>query len=343
MPGQDCKVVCWKRLRSAKARSISPSREHSRNARQFRSHVVHIHSAAHEAPFSRARHGRSLAGGLRRLLESGRFQVVSLNRADEISALRAFESTVDFVEVPAHRDRPLIKEFLAAAAASDSPTAGIINADCLLVPQTGFAKRLAGKLDGLVISERISLSQTTLRPTGYASFGFDAFFFPTKAAADIECPDHWRIGDVWWDYWLPLAFQVAGFETKSLPAPMLIHFDHDQTWDLDLGESTFPRMHDFLRINGAGLRHPDLMAAAMAIPTIPKTDDIRNLHCKLYSWLHSRDPLWRPEDGSVDDLLIQILNALSTPPRPVGRGRALLRRSIDILGLRPALDLLGLR
>jgi len=230
-------------------------------------------------------------------------------------------------------------------AAASGEVAGIINADCLLIPQIGLIKRLVEELDSLVIAERIGLSQTTLHPTGHVCQGFDAFFFATKALAGLEIDDRWRIGDSWWDYWLPLAFQVAGLKPKTLPAPMLIHLDHHQAWDRHVWESSFPRLLDFLRVHTRDLRHPDLISALEAAPAIRQVADIHELIHKIYNWLHSREPLWRPEAGgltiSFDTISHRARDA--TPAPTVGRGRARLRRVIALPGLREAVDLLGLR
>lgn len=129
------------------------------------------------------------------------FRIVSVNRADEISALRSLEASVAFTALPASRERALITVFFEAAAASGE-VAGIINADCLLIPQIGLVKRLVEELDSLVIAERIGLSQTTLHPTGHVCQGFDAFFFATKALARLEIDDRRRalgtLGEVRW-------------------------------------------------------------------------------------------------------------------------------------------------
>jgi hypothetical protein len=274
------------------------------------------------------------------------FRIVSLNTADEVSGIQSFAPGIDFFEIPKGHSRPLVTDFFTAAAASGAVTAGIINADCMLIDQMGLASRLANHLDGLAIVQRFNVDQNTLRPTGQTCFGFDAFFFTTKAFPTIKKWNaSWRIGDNWWDYWLPLAFYFAGFEPRTLPGPALMHLDHGRAWDWQAWETHFWRFLEFLRTHESTLHDPELLAALRALPPKPENGDIHRLSHRIYNWLRSRKPLWKPEDGSVDDLLARFLNALATAPTPppVGRARAMMRRAADKFHLWPALDALGLR
>ena len=149
------------------------------------------------------------------------FKVTSLNNPNEIGILRSLNPDVAFYPIPPDHARPHITDFIETAIESGAEVGGIINADCMLVPQVNLIKHLT-RLNGVVIAERINLDQTTLRPTEQLGMGFDAFFFDTKALSKIGRDDRWRIGEPCWDYWFPLAFQAAGFEVKTLPAPVLI-------------------------------------------------------------------------------------------------------------------------
>jgi hypothetical protein len=274
------------------------------------------------------------------------FRVISLNTADEVKGIRLFAPGIDFFEIPKGRSRPLAIDFFTAATMSGAETAGIINADCLLIDQMGLARQLANHLDGLAIVQRFNVDQNTLRPTGQICFGFDAFFFTTAALQTIKWDASWRIGDSWWDYWLPLTFHFAGFEPRTLPGPALMHLDHDtRAWDWRAWETNFRRFFEFLRAQEGTLHDAELLAAMRALPPTPQIADIHKFSHRIYDWLRSRKPLWRPEDGSVDDLLARLLNALATSPTPspVGRARAAIRRAAGKFRLWPALDALGLR
>lgn len=253
-----------------------------------------------------------------------RFHVVSLNTPDEIAALEPFASRVDFVELPASHQRPLITDFFDAIAKSSYELAGIINADCLLFPGNKLGERLAGNVDGLVMAERLNISQTTMRPTGRHCFGFDAFFFKTASLAAAERDDRWRIGDTWWDYWLPLSLHLAGVKLKTFPAPMLAHLDHDQVWSEQSWKGNSRRLFDFLHDRAQGLGDPELIGAVGEPPKT--TAEIHALSSKIFNWLRSREPLWRPEEGSTDDLLMRLYAGLSAAapepsqsPPPEGR------------------------
>jgi hypothetical protein len=167
-----------------------------------------------------------LAACIRSWKDAG-FRVISLNTADEVNGIRSFAPDVDFLEIPNGHHRPLITDFFTAAAEIDAEIAGIINADCLLIDQMGLARRLANHLDGLAVVERFNVDRNTLHPTGQTCFGFDAFFFTTAALPAIECNASWRIGDNWWDYWLPLTFYFAGFEPRTLPLIYLPKYSPD--------------------------------------------------------------------------------------------------------------------
>jgi hypothetical protein len=273
------------------------------------------------------------------------FRIVTLNRADEINRIHSLAPDVEFFEIPKNRSRPLIADFLAAAADSDAEIAGIVNADCLLIDQKILIGHLVDKLDGLAMAERLNLDRTTLRPTGQTCFGFDAFFFTKAAVSAVKSNANWRIGDNWWDYWLPLAFYFAGYEPKTLPSPMLMHLDHASAWDWQAWQTNFQHFLEFFRAHEDSLLDPELTSALKVLPPIPQLDDIHLLSNQVYHWLKSRKPLWAPKNGDFDDLLSRFLNALSTPqmPPPAGRRREKIGRALDRFRLRPLFERLGLR
>jgi hypothetical protein len=197
-------------------------------------------------------------------------------------------------------------------------------------------------MNGLALAERISLDRYTWHFTGRPCKGFDAVFFKTKAIDKLKMDEQWRIGETWWDYWLPLAFQAAGFEINTFPSPILIHIDHKQSWDLYTAHQRFPRLLEFLR--STDFHNPVLASAIEALPEEYEERGIFAIH-PIYEWLHSRAPLWQPQPGSVDDLATHLLYALSIPPPPpvVGRGRVIVRRLIDRFHLNRAVQMLRLR
>jgi hypothetical protein len=269
--------------------------------------------------------------------------IVSLNTAEEIPSLSGrFAKDITFVELPSNRTRALIADLLKAAALSNREISGIINADVLIAPHSGIIPHLFENMNGMALAERINLNRYTLHLTGRPCMGFDALFFKTGAIAKIKMDERWRIGEAWWDYWLPMAFQAAGFEINTFPSPILIHIDHEQSWDLHTLHQSFPRLLEFLR--STDFHNPILASAIEVMPEEYEAKHFYALIDKIYDWFHSRAPLWQPEPGSVDDLATHLLYALSIPPPPpaIGRGRVIVRRLINRLHLHRTIELLGL-
>jgi hypothetical protein len=275
------------------------------------------------------------------------FRIVSLNTPNEIDAIRPIAPTVEFREIPASRQRPLITDFFSAASNFKNSVVGIINADCMLIAQTQLKKRLSGHTDGLVIVERLNISELTLRPTGLSCSGFDAFFFDPASLADIERDDYWHIGGVWVDYWLPFAFHAAGLEIKTLPGPMLLHLNHDLAWGWEAWNNEIYRVTDLLcRAESCGRLDP---ALAAGLHKAMRKNDVGTLQKLFFLWLKSQKPLWTPDAGSVDDLTMKAINASAIFPQTYThvlahqfrdlkrRIRGQLRRIFDALGLRRAL------
>jgi hypothetical protein len=266
-----------------------------------------------------------------------RFLVISLNSAAELTDLtHSYPAAVDFIELPPGVERPRIVDFFDAAKESGAATAGIINADCLMIPQTGLAERLAENLKSVVIVERINLDRQTLRPTGHHCYGFDAFFFPIGALSALKPDESWRIGDTWWDYWLPIAFHLGGVELRTLPAPMLVHLDHELVWNKEGWIEKCLRLLEYVRDGGLALDDPELAAAFVAMSQVPEELEIYGFSERLFAWLRAREPLWRPEAVSIDDLFVGILNGLATPApltaQPASGRENSLRRALSWLG-----------
>jgi SEC-C motif len=208
-------------------------------------------------------------------------------------------------------DRPLISDILTACRQqADAKIAGIINSDCMIIPHFSLADRLTQYLnDGVVVAERIDLNPDTLSPTGFTCYGFDAFFFCIDSLTDHRT--EWRIGDTWWDYWFPLTFLASGSEIRTLPAPALVHVAHPERWDWDSWENNFRRFSNFVLAHpDLGIRLPSSSSEPAQHPGVGRQQIIAFLH-DLYASLRSRRPLWTPELGSVDDVLVRMLISMS--------------------------------
>jgi hypothetical protein len=265
---------------------------------------------------------------------------VSLNTVEEIEALRPITSGVDFSQIPKDRTRPLITDFFGAAKSCRNTIVGIINSDCMIIPQFN-ARPLNDHLSGIVIAERLNLSPETLQVTAMSG-GFDAFFFRSTALAAVEHDHHWRIGDVWYDYWLPLAFHAAGLEIKTLPAPMLLHLNHDQGWEWSACVRHFPRLINLFEGKAHLIPH---LSTELPRGRKLRSRDVHKISNLLYVWLTSHETLWYPEPGSQEEFTTFLLNALAKQPPAdpyLNAVRPLFRRTIDTLGLRRTLYALGL-
>jgi len=270
------------------------------------------------------------------------FRVVSLNPPEEIDGLRKSASSVKFLPIPEGIQRPRTWDFFEAAKASRSKVAGIINADCMILPQAGIIEHLRTDIDGVVIAERLNLSNKNFVPTGSSCFGFDAFFFDVAALEFLEKDEHWRIGEVWVDYWIPLAFHLAGFSIKTMPAPVLLHLDHDIAWDLVKWERHFPKLVDFVRRHG-GLRSDKRVSDELLRSRTLNRQEVTTLQHLLFNWLRSHEPLWRPEPGTLDDLTTSLLCSFATPKMSRYEAfRSSMRQFVDAFGLRRPLHALGL-
>src|SRR5712672_3855222 len=77
------------------------------------------------------------------------FDVVSLNGAQEIEAVvrQGYEAECRQIS----RERPTIDDFLAAIRASQASVAGIINADVLLIADSGLLRTAGDGEDGMTL------------------------------------------------------------------------------------------------------------------------------------------------------------------------------------------------
>jgi hypothetical protein len=248
---------------------------------------------------------------------------------------------MDFEPTPYPRTRPLIVDMLAAAKASASRIAGIATADCAIIPQANLSERLSTLLDsGLVIAERINIGQGDLRPTGKHCWGFDAFFFDVSSLDKIEWDEHYSIGAAWGDYWFPVEFLRAGLRVRTLPAPVLVHLDHKRAWSLN---SSY--YEDFHRLEK--LLHQIEPWSSTLPSRIETKGEVKQLGRRIFGWLRAQPVLWSPENGSGDDLIYSLLNAVASPPPPPPPSpspyRVIAQRLVSNLGLMPMVARLSKR
>lgn len=238
------------------------------------------------------------------------FRPISLNSAAEIEGLGALP--IEFQPVP--RARPLITDFLDAAKRSGSRIAGIVNADCMTIPMLNLATALEDLLDnGVVIVERLNLSQEDLRPTGQHCYGFDAFFFTVDSLEKIRWSEDWKIGSVWWDYCFPFAFSAASQKIRTLSSPGLIHLDHEKRWSQDEWRSALPKLISAVEGNAALYEQ-----ARPHLATSPERDeDFMPFIEVVFHWLRGREKLHTPSFESTEELVTLMLTAMAASPHPL--------------------------
>jgi hypothetical protein len=153
------------------------------------------------------------------------FRPVAVNGPVEAEALRKLDLPVEFA-VMAADGKPRIGDLLAAIRARSCRYAGIINSDCRIVGHPGLAANLYQQLEGrTVLAWRLDVGN--LRPSG-VRYGFDAFFFDVAVMPADDAG--FSIGDVWWDYWFPLACEMRGAKIETLAFPLLTHKVHPLNW-----------------------------------------------------------------------------------------------------------------
>lgn len=264
---------------------------------------------------SRSYNGRNFGPAWQKLCisswKASGFRPISLNSAAEVEGLGMLP--IELQPVP--RSRPLITDFLDAAKRTGSRVAGIVNADCMTIPMLNLGSALENLLDnGVVIVERLNLSQQDLRPTGQHCYGFDGFFFTIDSLEKIRWSDDWKIGSVWWDYCFPLAFSAASQKVRTLPSPGLIHLDHDRRWSLDEWRSALPTLISAVEGNA------DLYEQAKPhLITSPERDkDFLPFIKVVFQWLRKRENLYTPGFESTEELMTFMLTAMATAqPHPL--------------------------
>jgi hypothetical protein len=250
------------------------------------------------------------------------FRPISLNSPAEIEGF--WMLPVEFQ--PVSRSRPLISDLLDVAKKSGSRIAGIVNADCMTIPFLPLATALENNLDdGVVIIERLNISQDDLRPTGQHCYGFDGFFFTVESLEKIEWSNDWKIGSVWWDYCFPLAFAAAGKKIRTLPSPGLIHLDHKKRWSRDEWRASMPNLINAIKESAElyELAKPHITA-----------EDPTLLIDTAFQWLRTQAALYTSEHESADELVAMMLAGMAVKPQPLSVKQ--LARQFPIASMRAA-------
>ena len=163
--------------------------------------------------------------------QSAGFKVTTVNGRSEVARIEALQLDVEILTA-AQDEKPLVLDILSCIATKGCRYAGIINADCALLPYQKPSKRLIKYLDNtLVLAERVDVDDLLI-PQPDSCGGFDAFFFDTAVLPSDFCAT-FRIGVPWWDYYLPIAVAAQGGRVVNLMTPFLMHKVHKRSWTGD--------------------------------------------------------------------------------------------------------------
>lgn len=157
---------------------------------------------------------------------SSGFRVVSINCAREAAQLPG----IDTIAIDTEERKLPINVMLNAIREAGEPFAGLINADCKFLAPVDFDTIRDCARRSIILAERIDVDDQGA-PALFTPKGFDAMFFDTSVIGDLKENNAFRIGLPWWDYWLPTAFQYAGFQVKKFECPILAHEVHPVQWN----------------------------------------------------------------------------------------------------------------
>jgi hypothetical protein len=181
------------------------------------------------------------------------FEVATVNGHGEVSRVSALGLNVEIVPVEQEK-KPLIRDILACIDEKKCEFAGIVNADCAVLPYPDLAAKLKEFVSGsLLIAERVDVDSRSL-PKPDSCGGFDGFFFDAAILPKNVDVDY-RIGVPWWDYYLPMKVAAQGYRIVNLETPLLTHRLHEVGWSVDererVGQAFWRFLHEW-RASGPG-------------------------------------------------------------------------------------------
>jgi hypothetical protein len=159
------------------------------------------------------------------------FEVATVNGRGEAPRIAALGLNVEILAVE-QEGKPPIGAILSSIVKKQCQFAGIINADCALLPYPDISEKLKEVLSkSLVIVERIDVdSHSILKPDSCG--GFDGFFFDVGILPEDVDADY-QIGVPWWDYYLPMSVAAQGHRIINLETPLLTHKVHGAGWSAE--------------------------------------------------------------------------------------------------------------
>lgn len=219
---------------------------------------------------------------------SAGFKVASVNGSSEQQDVDALDLGVEILPGTG-AGKPAVIDLLAAIRTKGCRYAGIINSDCAIIRFADLACKLRTALDRtLLCAERVDVdTNSVLQPE--ACSGLDAFFFDTSIMPANFSPT-FRIGEPWWDYWLPLTVARQGARVASLDIPLLTHKLHEPSWHREDWERIGRHFWSLLRASRAPNSLDTELEESWANTTLT-TAQLDALAVTCFQWLKTREPV----------------------------------------------------
>lgn len=169
------------------------------------------------------------------------FQVVSCNNKKEIQEIEDKFPAVEFVEIKRDAQQeigkpcPYIYDMLQILKEKMNKIGGIINSD---IHFRNFTKEMYGFLyteaqNAVIFMRRQDVSDwedmDQLHSNMYLG-GIDFFLF-NKEMIDRVPDDNMILGQIMWDYWLPIILNRQGVVFKEFMNPVIFHMEHPIQWN----------------------------------------------------------------------------------------------------------------
>jgi FkbM family methyltransferase len=245
------------------------------------------------------------------------FKPISVNGPSEISRLASLGLDIE-IEPTSDDGKPFIGDILAAIRKRGCARAGIINADCKVLGYPDLALRLAAVVENSVLyTERVDVSDDR-RPTLGECNGFDVFFFDVGILGTID-DRHFRLGETWWDYWLPLRLAANGATLGNIDVPLIHHRRHQTRWNEEQWVRHARHMCTALKAWSEQDTLAPLLSSLNGIQHLkkPGIQDLSMMAAACFEWLRTRKSprqiAFLPDGmGSIEALLRDAYRSLSS-------------------------------
>jgi hypothetical protein len=168
------------------------------------------------------------------------FDVYSIHHQDELQDVPRLEG-VEYVGVERSAEddsdrKPSMRAILRVAQNAGTAIVGIINSDIFLVDLPSWTDVIRREIeDSVIVFSRYDTNDIDRTLTAFAPWGFDLVFLDPKYIDKLTYCGM-RIGETYWDYWLPLWCYFAGAKIKHVDDFLVLHLDHQMVSNLRFRE-----------------------------------------------------------------------------------------------------------